>query len=635
MARSVVEQGQAKGERVLPGFVRQLIDEGLVEEGVMRMADRAPVADRHAASRGNTGDALVGDAIGLVEQTFAGRLVGRVERTGERRQVALHPARRHGIAGAGHAQRGGPAIGAETGAQHGDTGGAIEVVAEVFLARPDELNRPAAALDGDAHRLADRIDFQAPAEAAAEIGDVHGDILDTDTGDLGGDGAGQSRHLCWRPDFDLATGHLRGAVDRLHRRMREIRGAVGPLDVRGGLRFGGADIAARVKGKAAAAASRVDRGALEAGDDGRALEPADRPLLPVDDERSRPLSRVPPGAADDGQGLGRAGVRAETDDAFDAGHLHGRRDIDGARAAADHRAMPDRGVEKSLRPHVDAEDGRAVGLRHDVDARRRRADQLPLCPALQADGAARRGSGDPGKLAIVRRYTRGVADDAVLDRQLARRLLPCERGRTEQLGPGRGCGQTQHLPGIGNARRAARHVDAELARHLGDGPLHGPGRRRFAARLGVARMEPRHACDEDGHVAVQALVRRGEETHAGQRHVELLGDQHGQRGVRALAHLAAVHGQQDAAVGSDLDPAVEVDLAFLQRQAVDAAEPAARRQDAPTDDQRTRGSEPAEQQRAAFHRRGLMSRRRRAAARPRRYGSRHGCGGRCRSGRCW
>ena len=109
------------------------------------------------------------------------------------------------------------------------------------------------------------------------------------------------------------------------------------------------------------------------------------------------------------------------------------------------------------------------------------------------------------------------------------------------------------------------------------------------------------AADEQRDIAIDRIVAGGEQAHARQRHVELLGGEHGQRGVHALPHLAAVHRQQHAAVARNLDPAIERDLALGQRQQIGAAEPAARRHHAPADEQRASGAEAGQQQRAALH----------------------------------
>ncbi len=490
---------------------------------------------------------------------------------------------------------------AEAGAQHRDRRGSIEVVRQVLLARPDELHRPAAGLERDAHGLADEVDVEATAEAAAEIRDVDGDGVLGNVGDLRGDVARETRNLRRHPELDLAAGDACRAVDRLHRRVRKIRSAIDLLDVARRARVGGGDVAPGVEREPAVGRGRRARAPFELGDDRRAVEPARGALLPVDAERRGAALRVPPRAADDGERCGRAAVRAEADDAFDAGERERRRDVDRARAAAEHRAMADRREHEPGRTHVDAEDRRAVALRCGVDARRGGADQPPLLAPLHAHLAGRRRRGHARELAVVRAVAGRMADDAVADDDLAGRLLPRDRRRADQPRTrGRG-GDAQHVPRIDDARRAAGDVDAELARDLGDDPLPGFRRRRLVAGLGLARMEIRNARHHRRHVAVEAVDGGGEQADACERNVELFGDEHGERGMRPLAHLAAVHRQHHGAVARDLDPAVEADLAVGDRKRVDRAEPVARRQESPADDERTGGADAAHEQRASLH----------------------------------
>ena len=343
------------------------------------------------------------------------------------------------------------------------------------------------------------------------------------------------------------------------------------------------------------------RAGLEPRQDRGAVERAGRPLLPLDADRPRAALGVPAGAAHDRQRRRRAAVGAETNDTLDARQRQRRRDVDRAGAAAEHRAMPDGGEEQVGRPNVDAKPRRAVALGDDVDARRRGADQPPRLARLQLHLAGRRRRGDAGELAVMRRAAGGMADDAVAHEQLAGRLLPDDRRRVDEPRPrGRG-GQTQHVPGVDHARRAAGEVDAELAGDLGDHPLARLRGRALVPGLGLARMEVRQAGDHRRHVAVQAVGRRGEQAHPRERHVELLGDEHRQRRVGALPHLAAVHGQHDGAVAGDLDPAVEAHLAGVDGERVDRAEPVARRQQRPADDQRTGGADAAHEQRSSLH----------------------------------
>ncbi len=299
--------------------------------------------------------------------------------------------------------------------------------------------------------------------------------------------------------------------------------------------------------------------------------------MPLDRDRSGAALRMPPSPTDDGDRGSRSGVRAETNDALDAGQRERRSDVDGTGAAAEHRAMADRRVEHSGQADVAAEDRRAIALGDDVDPRRGAADQLPVLAPLQRHLAGGGRRSHLRELAVVRRVARGMADDAFVNDELAGRLLPGDRRGADETGARRRRGQRQHVPGVDDARRAAGDVDAELARNLGDDPLARFRRRALVAGLGLARMEVRQAGDHRRDVAVEAIGASRNQAHARQRHVEFLGDEHCQRRVHTLAHLAPVHGQQHRAVGSDLDPAVEADLAVRARQQVGRAESVARR----------------------------------------------------------
>ncbi len=414
---------------------------------------------------------------------------------------------------------------------------------------------------------------------------MHGHLRRIDPGDFGGDVARQARHLGRRPDLDPAVGDARGAIHRLHRGVREIGCAVDALDVACGPGLRRGDVTTGVEGEAAAGRRRPPCRGLESVDDGAAVERAGRALLPGDRNRLGAAPGVPPGATDDGERGRRAGVRAEADDPLDAGQGERGADVDRAGAAAEHRAVAHRGKEQAGQADVDAEHRRAIALGRNVQARQRPADQLPLVGPLQLDVAARRRSGHRRELAVMGREARGMADDAIANDELVHRLLPGDRGGAEQArARGRG-GKADDVPGVDDARRSAGDVDAELARDLRDHPLAGARFGRLVPWLGLARMEEGRARDHGRDVAVQPVGAGGDEAHPGERHVELLGREHRQRGMRALPHLAAVHRQQHRSVGADLDPAVQADLADDGGKRVGAAETVARRQDAPADDQ--------------------------------------------------
>jgi hypothetical protein len=259
------------------------------------------------------------------------------------------------------------------------------------------------------------------------------------------------------------------------------------------------------------------------------------------------------------------------------------------------------GVDHAGQARVDAEARRAVYLGRQVDARRAAADEPPAFARLERHAARWRGHRGAHQLAVVRALAAaGVGDHAVGHRQLVGRQFPGERGRTDELRARGGCGQPQRLPGVGHAGRAAGQAQAQFARQLADHPAAGTHAARLAAGLAVARLEGQ-ARDEHGHVAVDGVGAGIGEFDGRQRHVQLLGREHGQRGVDALPHLAAVHRQHDVAVGRDADPAVQRKAAVGVGQAVGAAEPAARRHEAPADQQDARRPRAGEQQAAPPH----------------------------------
>ena len=569
------------------------------------MADRAPVADRHAAARGDVRDALVRDGIGLVEQALGGGLVGQVDRAGQPRQAALHPARRDGVAGARDAQRQRPAIGSQHRLQRRGRGRAVIVVRGVLLARPQQLHRPAAGLPRHRDGLRHEVGIEPAAEAAAQQRDVQRHRALVDAGGARRVRTGDAGHLGRRPHGDVAVADLRGAVDRFERGVREVGRAVERLDGACAwtrLALGRRHVAATaVVGEAAVVCERVTRRGLQRCRDGLRIDRAGRRRCPVDRQRLHRLAGMPAAARDHRDAGGGAGPWRQAHQPLHAGAAqHLVLVADTLRRAAEHRAHAHRGVQQALGPDVEAVDRAAVALGDDVGARRVAADQRPGGTRLQRHITGRRAGGRGGEFAEVRTLAGGVRHDAVAHYDLLLGQAPAQRGGTDQLGPHGGRGQPQRLPGVDDAGRRARHVDAELARQLGDDPLAALHGRRPAARFAVARVEGQRR-DEGGHVAVDRVGAGLHQTHAVEADVELLGHQHRQRGVHALAHLAAVHRQRHAAVGGDLDPAVERHLAGLQRQQRAIAQPRARRQQRPAEQQAATGGRRAEQQRAALH----------------------------------
>ena len=219
---------------------------------------------------------------------------------------------------------------------------------------------------------------------------------------------------------------------------------------------------------------------------------------------------------------------------------------------------------------------------------------------LEGDLAHRQHRGLAREFAEVGAQAELMADHSVFDAQLVDGHPPFQRCRAEQPGPRRSRCKAQHVPGVCDGGRAARRIDAELPCELGDRPAGELDGGALMTGLVPGRMG-RHGGDEHRDVAVDLVCAGLLQANARQRHVEFLGHQHRKAGVHALPHLAAVHRQHHRAIGPDLDPAIEADFAVSHRQAVASAQPAARRQKPPADDERAAHSQRAQEKAAALH----------------------------------
>ena len=112
-------------------------------------------------------------------------------------------------------------VGVEAGGHPGARHRAVEAVARVLLARPDELHR-LADLFRDQDRLPHEIlEDAAPAEAAAQHHLVDHDLVGRHAGCVRRDGKRGFAVLRGRPDLDPVGRHMRRAVLRLHGGMTE------------------------------------------------------------------------------------------------------------------------------------------------------------------------------------------------------------------------------------------------------------------------------------------------------------------------------------------------------------------------------------------------------------------------------
>ena len=383
----------------------------------------------------------------------------------------------------------------EPGAQPMHEGRPIVAAGNVVLAAEHHPNRGAAAERlGDGDSLGDHGLRGAAAKAAAGECRVDLDLLGFEPADLRGKALIERLHLRARPDAAAVRRNLDHAVQRLHRRVRQI----GKFVV-GGERFGGAGnralrIAVAAQRRAGLFAQRTVRGE----DVGAAARFGGR-IVPLDLERVAALLGRPEAAADHRH---HAGAGRDLDHA-----------LDGARGAVVDALEPRAKARRSRHQrgqHARALDVErvlraAVDLRPGVDARQALADQRECRRLFQRHAPwhelTRRFGGEGAESAALARARMG--ENAVADLDVACRHLPFRGSRLNEHQPRHGAGLA-HLPGrVGDRRRVA-------------GTLHLPPEQIVVARdVGGRRFHP-------------DLRPVG---------VELFGQQRGEPGVNALAEL--------------------------------------------------------------------------------------------------
>jgi hypothetical protein len=223
----------------------------------------------------------------------------------------------------------------------------------------------------------------------------------------------------------------------------------------------------------------------------------------------------------------------------------------GGDPAADGRRADHGDVLHALDMPIDAVDRHAQHLVGEVRALGRRADVLVLRRVLEGRvlGHGQRG-GSLGEAPVgLGAARRGVADAGVPGRQLGLRhthLLGC--GRDEQR-PGAGGRLAHAAPAREPDRRAAaRHL------HGAQVPAEPEGRVQHLLEEATERLVLEDEALDDVAVGEGAVGRGLLHVHGAQRHIELLGHDLLQAGVRALAHLRVGRQQVDGRVRADLDP---------------------------------------------------------------------------------
>ena len=430
----------------------------------------------------------------------------------------------------------------------------------VLFAAPRQLDRPTAHGHRQPHRLQHIVGLGAPTEPAAHQRGVDVDLLRVEPGELGGLVARDGGRLGAGPHVEPPLAQPGHRVHRLHRGVGEVGHAVLGLQ-----RLAGGERGVHI---AVVAQPAVPVRLVERGHDRVHQRPRRQRMHRVTPVASHGLRRLerPPGVVGD--------------DAHAAGQIHHLQHashrlrgggVEAFQRCVQRRVHPHRGEHHLGQAHVHAEDRRAGAFAHHVHPRHRLAEVAPLRTGLQ-------------RRIVRQRDLRGVLGQFGVGQAPAvrgdhRALLRLERrGRHAQAlrcdGHQRKTRRrTRHahlLERIRHAGRAARDLHAdELGRHA------HPGARTLGHKSFVQRREG-HTLAQHRLVEIDRTRRAMLDPQALPRHVQLLGDQRGQRGVDPLAHLgtrgddrhalrvdADVRGDRAAALGRAVQQRIRVRLTVL------------------------------------------------------------------------
>ena len=398
-------------------------------------------------------------------------------------------------------------------------GRAVEALADIVLPGPEELDRRAG-LPGDPGGLDHVLIRQAPAESPAAPDQMNRDVLGPDTQGLGHQLPAGLGVLGRCPDLHAAFAIMRRAVLRLEGSMGQVGIVVGRLDPLGGTLQGGVDVAIMPLDPVhAPLGGRGHPGLQVAAGQARlaGCRPSDVQAVP-------PLAGLPPGVCDDGHSGGQ-GLRPPS--AFHpeglAHTLHGPGGVEVGRlhTRSEHRCFLEGGEQHAGHDDIDTEQGLA---------------------------------GDNGRRVHL---GHGLADDPEVLRVLE---LEAARigGRQGRRGRGKGsvtCGPTRrrmhHPPGLG---RAGRGIDAPGLGGCGD--QQGPPRSADPPQL-IPVQGGRHGPASELATIKAGIGVRLDGAHLRPVRIQLLGDQHGHRGLHPLADLGVLADHLDPAIRLDRDVGVQ------------------------------------------------------------------------------
>ena len=308
---------------------------------------------------------------------------------------------------------------------------------DVLVAGPDHLDRTVDLLR-DLRRLEDEVHLQTPAEASAQQVVMNLDSVPRQAGRPSGCGLRAGLDLRPHPDVTAVLADVDGAVNRLHRGVRQKRHLIDRLDLPGRTRQRFGDVAVLARDRA-----RLARGRCELLDDVGGAELRVRALGPADVERGEALLSRPHVVGDHRHGVLEADHLAYALDRLRPAVVEARE------LAAEHRT---RGHRRDLQPreaHVDAELSRAVDLGAAVETLGGRADQLEILGILEHDPARHRQrrrlvhKGAVGERAAGRRVDHGTLHGATGTRV----HIPSLSRSRHQHTASSGAGAAQWFPG--------------------------------------------------------------------------------------------------------------------------------------------------------------------------------------------
>src|SRR5882724_8782294 len=256
-------------------------------------------------------------------------------------------------------------------------GGTIKIVANVILARPDDLDR-GMSIAGDQGSFDGVVLNEAAAEASTDEGDVDFDVVAGNAQSLSDGLGGRAGNLCGRPEFAFATAEMSGAIRRFHRGVRQEGDFVNRFELSCRAREGLLEVAI-VAQNGAFGGNQLHEFFAQAG--GGFLRVLD--FVPLDCKSFAGLHRGPGGIGeygDTGAGIvaaAGAGVVAELvrkmsrlqfDNGADAGHFPDFFGVGSSNGAAVDGAALHGGDEHAGNAHVNAETRSAVYFLRRVGA---------------------------------------------------------------------------------------------------------------------------------------------------------------------------------------------------------------------------------------------------------------------------